>query len=372
MIGSVSRKAIIGAIMKKDLKEFTRDRLWVILSALSVVMFAVLFWLLPNTVNETIILGVHHTGLDRLMEAVAKEHREGLELKEFKSSEDLIKAVAGELKLEKEVLIGIDFLDDFPNKLLSKEKTTVQVYVDARAPKEISRAMSSFAREIACELIGNGLPITEPDEKTVVLGKDRSGNQIPLRNRMRPMLVFFLLMTESLALASLISGEVQSRTMTALLVTPARTGDLLTAKAGVGLILAVLMALVTLFLNGALGSQVLALILALCTSALMAVEIGLIYGMISKDTRTLFTLVKTLNWFLIAPVIFYIFPDWPQWIAKIFPGYWVINPIFEIAIKDRSLGDVASDLGVALCIIAVLILPITLLSRRMPARLAAA
>ena len=37
MSGSVSRTAIIGAIMKKDLREFTRDKLWVILSALGLV-----------------------------------------------------------------------------------------------------------------------------------------------------------------------------------------------------------------------------------------------------------------------------------------------------------------------------------------------
>ena len=105
MSRSVSRTAIVGSIMKKDLTEFIRDKLWAILSALSLVMFAVLFWLLPNTVNETITLGVHQTGLNRLIEKLVEEEREGLELVVFNSSEDLKKAVAGELKLEKKVLM---------------------------------------------------------------------------------------------------------------------------------------------------------------------------------------------------------------------------------------------------------------------------
>ena len=65
--------------------------------------------------------------------------------------------------------------------------------------------------------------------------------------------------------------------------------------------------------------------------------VGLIYGTVAKDIKTLFTLIKTLNIILLAPVIFYIFPDWPQWIAKIFPTYWVLNPIFEIATKNANL-----------------------------------
>lgn len=71
-------------------------------------------------------------------------------------------------------------------------------------------------------------------------------------------------------------------------------------------------------------------------------------------------------------MVFYLFPDWPQWIAKIFPTYWLINPIFQIAVKDRGLADVGLDLGVALGIIAVLILPIIMLGRRMQPRIASA
>ena len=109
---------------------------------------------------------------------------------------------------------------------------------------------------------------------------------------------------------------------------------------------------------------------AMFVAGIMSVEFGLIYGMISKDTKILFTLVKTLNWYLAAPAIFYIFPDWPQWIAKMFPTYWLINPIFEIALKGGALEDVAFELLVAVGIIALLILPIMGLSRRMQTRLA--
>jgi ABC-2 type transport system permease protein len=97
----------------------------------------------------------------------------------------------------------------------------------------------------------------------------------------------------------------------------------------------------------------------------MSVEFGLIYATVAKDSRTLFTMMKTLNVFLLAPVIFYIFPDWPQWIAKMFPTYWLINPIFEIAVKNANLTEVGLELGIAIGICLLLLIPAVVLKKRM-------
>ena len=105
--------------------------------------------------------------------------------------------------------------------------------------------------------------------------------------------------------------------------------------------------------------------MALIIAGLMSAEFGLIYGAVAKDSRTLFTLMKTLNIFLLAPVIFYIFPDWPRWIAKIFPTYWLIDPIFEIAVKNANLVDVGFELGIAIGICGLLIFPVLALKKRM-------
>ena len=113
------------------------------------------------------------------------------------------------------------------------------------------------------------------------------------------------------------------------------------------------------------GSQPAALFVALIIAGLMSAEFGLIYGTVAKDSRTLFTLMKTLNVFLLAPVIFYIFPDWPQWIAKIFPTYWLINPIFEIAVKNANFTEVGFELGIAIGICVLLVIPVLALKQRM-------
>jgi ABC-2 type transport system permease protein len=193
---------------------------------------------------------------------------------------------------------------------------------------------------------------------------------LSISTRLVPGMVLFALLIAGLFVTAFgLVDERENKTLDAVLVSPVKLSEVLLAKAGLGFILAVLMAYATLLFNGALGSQPAALLVALAVAGLMSVEFGLIYGTVSKDIKTLFSLVKTLNLFLIAPVIFYIFPDWPQWIAKIFPTYWVINPIFEIVIKNASLSAVSLDLGVAAAICLLIIVPVLVLKRRMQASL---
>ena len=58
----VSRATIIGAIVRKDLAEYGRDRLWAFLTVLVLIITVGLYWVLPDTVNESIRVGV--SGID--------------------------------------------------------------------------------------------------------------------------------------------------------------------------------------------------------------------------------------------------------------------------------------------------------------------
>ena len=195
MSATTSRLAIIGTILKKDLTEALRDRLWILLSALGLVFYVIIFWLLPATVDETLTIGIRHTGMNIALQELREAEEEGLNVVEFETSEQLKSAVAGKLESEKDVQIGIDFPDDFPVKVLWRQKTLVRVYVEAGITEEYERAAKSMVREIAYHITGDRLPITEPDEQAVVLGQDRLGNQVPFRDKMKPMLAFFVLQT---------------------------------------------------------------------------------------------------------------------------------------------------------------------------------
>ena len=82
-------------------------------------------------------------------------------------------------------------------RVAAGQQTTVRVYVDANVPVEMRRAMTSFVREIAYALSGNPLPVAEPDREVIILGEDRVGDQVPFREKIRPLFAILALVIET-------------------------------------------------------------------------------------------------------------------------------------------------------------------------------
>jgi ABC-2 type transport system permease protein len=196
---------------------------------------------------------------------------------------------------------------------------------------------------------------------------------LPLSVRLVPFVVMYALLIAAVFLPSFsIADEREKHTLDALVVTPTRLSEVVAAKGVLGFGLAVTMAIATLWLNGALSVQAVALLVVLVIAGLLLTEIGLIYGTASKDVTGVFTLIKGTGFILLAPTIFYIFPDWPQWIAKLFPTYWVINPVYEVVINGAGLGTVWGELAIAAAVIVVMIIPLRYLIGRLETKLAIA
>ncbi|MDP2232610.1 MAG: ABC transporter permease, partial [Actinomycetota bacterium] len=165
--------------------------------------------------------------------------------------------------------------------------------------------------------------------------------------------------------------EKEQGTLMAMLVTPARIADVLTAMWMLGTLLASVMAAATLLLNQALGSNWLQVFVVVLVAAGLSSMIGLLIGTFAKDSAMMFGLVKGLGIFLFAPTLFYIFPDWPQWIAKLFPLYWILEPIWRVSIMGGSISEVWIELTVAVGITLALIPVIGLVARRVQSQMAA-
>ena len=216
MRGPISNSGVVAAIMRKDLRAFSRDRLWLILTIAGLVFFIAFFWLLPSSTDETIDVGVYPADLgDALVVLGASEEAEGqgLNLVPFASVDELRAVVAGERAGEgngEDLAIGIAFPDDFAARLARGETIVVTLFVQGGVPVEVRDAMQSAVREIAHLAVaastgGDPLGAIPVSQSTVVLGADRAGDQVSLQERMRPMLAFFVLMMESLSLASPVS-----------------------------------------------------------------------------------------------------------------------------------------------------------------------
>ena len=198
------------------------------------------------------------------------------------------------------------------------------------------------------------------------------GAGVPLQARLVPFIVLYALFAAGVFVTSFsFTEEREKRTLDALLASPLTMGDVLWAKALYGGTLAGAMALVTLALNGALVGQPVGLLVALGLGAVMSAMIGLLYGIAAPDTKVLFALVKTLSILVFAPALWYVFPEWPQWIAYLFPTYWLLDPIVQIGQYGATLADVAWKLAIGLAICLALAPLVRRLAERVQAPAAA-
>jgi ABC-2 type transport system permease protein len=201
--------------------------------------------------------------------------------------------------------------------------------------------------QVTTKVVGDGasLPIAD----LVVLG----------------ILLWPLLVCSTLVPGMMLVQERESRTLQALLVTPTTLTEILLGKAALGFGMAMTLCLITLGLCGVVPPQPAAFVLALALGVLICCEVGLLYGTTAKDGKALYNMAQTVNMFLLAPLIFYFFPGWPQWPAHLFPTWYFIDPIYQVTMQGAGLAEVWGDLLVAAAVVVALAVPVVLMGRRL-------
>jgi len=386
----VSRPAIVAALLKKELKAYARDKIYLILTLAVLVAIPVAYMFLPDSVDQTITLavsppvasmiddardslkamGATEEQLAELDQADLTEEQEGLLLVEFDSEQEMQQVIEGTLEAwragdgglilrdpegsedapegaEKlSVGIGIAFPDAFIRDVAAGvEGVTVTVYSDADVPEEISGAMESFVREAAYQLAGRELPVVMADEEAIVLGTDRVADQVSMKDKLRPMLIFMVLLMETFSMASLVATEVLQRTVTAVLVTPARIGDFLMAKTIFGTLMSLGQGLLVLLLVGGLTAENWSLVLvALLMGSIMFTGVALFVGASGKDFigQLFYTMLVTIP--LLIPAFSVMFPGTAAVWVQAIPTYPIIDTLVGAFAYGRTWTDAAGSL----------------------------
>jgi ABC-2 type transport system permease protein len=346
-------------ILKKDLQLGPRSPifLWVLLLPLLItfvlqVTFGDLFDPQPR-------LGVVDGGSSVITDDIGE--MSGIQLTVLSDVEDLKSQVEAN-DLDAGLVLPAGFDDD----VRSGARPALEFYVGGESLASNRVILAVTTLDMIRQVEGKAPPV---EVDVVSLGDEL----LPLSVRLVPFVVMYALLIAAVFLPSFsIADEREKHTLDALVVTPTRLSEVVAAKGILGFGLAVAMAIATLWLNGALSVQAIALLAVLVVAGLLLTEIGLIYGTASKDVTGVFTLIKGTGFILLAPTIFYIFPDWPQWIAKLFPTYWVINPVYEVVINGAGLGTVWGELAIAAAVIVVMLIPLRYLIDRLETKLAIA
>jgi len=327
---------VVAAILRKDLRSFGRDRFFLYMTILGLVAYAVIYFLLPSSVDESVTLGVHQSGIESIVDSLGANP--GLDMIEYDTRDALAEAVQGGGPVA-----GLSFPEGFADALRGGEPVTVEVLVPAGMPGEIGYLVEGMVDQIAAAVSGD-FTAAAPMIEIAVLGTDRVGNQVSLREQMRPLLAFLILMVETLALASLVASEVQAKTVVAVLATPATFVDFLAAKTIFGTALAFSEAGLLMAVIGGLSGNPLLVLFALLLGAVLVTGLGMVAGSFGRDFMSVLFISMVFMLPLMIPAFGVLFPGSPALWVKALPSYGLVDAIVGVTTNGEGWSDVAPSL----------------------------
>lgn len=254
--------------------------------------------------------------------------------------------------------VGVVFTEDTKESIAAGERTPVDLYINGESLAD-NRAIALASIAGAVRSVSPGVPQVYFEQ--VKLGDEKA---LSLMDMFLPFMVIYIILLGGLMLtASFVVNEKEKRTFAALLVTPATLTEVLAAFGLVGIIVSLAMGMILIVLTIGFAQPLLMLVVFVLGSFLGA-EWGLLFGLISKDQTTFVAYIKVFGIFLIAPALFIIFPSWPQWIAKIFPTYYIANPIFRVSIYGEGWSELGWQVLVLAGFVLVFLIPIVAFTLR--------
>lgn len=332
----------VGALLFKELGQGPKNAIFIFAIVVPFVLTAVLTLLFGTLFSGEPRLGLADLGASRVTQAALA--MKALTVRTYPTASAL--EAAAQIGA---VDVGLVLPADFDAQLAGGNATTLTVYVWGESLIKhrlaLVAAISGWFRDIA----GQESPV---EINSIVLGDTVVR---PWEQRLLPFVVLMSTMLGGIMLpASSLVAEKQHRTLNALAVTPATMGEIYLAKGLMGALISVVMGLITLALNRAFGGEPGLLVFALALGAAFAAEFGVLLGALIKDINTLFATIKSMGLLLYAPALISMFPEIPQWIAKLFPTYYVIQPVLEIAQHGAGLAEIAGQLAILAALIVLL------------------
>lgn len=342
----------IGVLLVKELKHGTRNVIFIFATLIPLVLSVILSLVFGNLVLDAPRIGILDEGASQMTALF-----QGLD---YVSTRVYTDRAALRSDVEDGALeVGLVLPAGFDDALRDSTETTLTVWFWGEGHVNDQATLVTAMANNVVTISGRDVPVTV---NRVYLGE---GEIASWSERLLPLLVLMtIILGGSLIPAMSLVTERQQRTLAALTITPASVWDVLVAKGLVGVLVSVAMGLIILALNRAFGSDPLLLGFVLILSATAAAVFGVILGALTKDVQGLLTIVKATGILLYAPAFIQIIPQVPQWIAQIFPTYYMLAPVQDVAINGKGLADIAPQVAILIGLIVALAAVLTLIIRR--------
>jgi len=345
-------------VLRKDFALGPRSPFFLYAIFLPIIMTIVIQFAFGSLFDPEPRLGIFDSGDSEITATL--EETEGIELTILDDAEELKTQVE-----QNDLDAGLILPAGFDSAVKNGEQPPLEFYIGGESQASNRIILTVTTLDLVREIEGSAAPV---DVEIVSSGTEG----LPISVRLVPIIVFYALVLAGIYVpGSSLVEEKEQGTLMAILVTPVRVNEVLAAKWTMGVLFGAFMSVVALLLNQAMGPNWIHVIIVVLVASMLSSAIGVLIGVFSKDAQFMLGIVKGLGIFLMAPVLFYIFPDWPQWIAKLFPLYWILDPIWKVSIMGEPISAVWFELGVALAITAAVMVGAVALSKRMQNQMAA-
>jgi ABC-2 type transport system permease protein len=331
---------MIATLVQKDITLFFKNRFFALVTLLGLVAYLTVFFGLPDSVDETLQMGWYGPPLAELLNADLNES--GLVLRDYPSEEALREAVQSG-----EEPVGVAVPDDFAGQLASGTRPQVRLFFQSELPEEYRQAFPLLLQELGYSLAGQPLNL---EAEEIVLGPDMVGQQVPPRQRMLPVLAVFILMIESWGLASLISTEMESGTLRALLVTPLKVEGLFLSKGITGVLMSFSQVLLLLAITGGLVKEPWLVIAILLSGALLVTGMSFMIASVAREMMSVVAWGMLGMIVLAIPAFNILLPGLTSSWIKVIPSYYFVDSVYRIINFNAGWGQVGGSLMVLLAL----------------------
>ncbi len=344
--------ARVGVLLGKEFLQGPKSFIFVWAVIAPIAISLVISLAFGTLFNDKPALGIADQGGSKLA-SMARE-LDSIVVREFASVPDIVQATeSGAIDM------GVLMPEGFDSTMMEGQPTPITAYVWGESLAKHRVILGVTLADLLRGVTGVESPV---EIESVTLGSTVS---IPWEDRLLPIIVLFAVLISGIMLsATALINEKERRTLEALIVTPTSMAEVFAAKGLLGGILSLAMGIVILILNQAFGAHPALLALVICLGAAMAAEFGLILGALTRDFTTLFAVWKMVGMLFFAPGIIHLFPELPQWAGRVFPTYYIIQPVIEISQRGGGWNEVAIDVLVLAILDVVLVAVLALVIAR--------
>lgn len=319
------KAGIITTLVKKDMVLYFRNKLFFITTMGLIGVMAVIYFLMPNTLEGEYSIGIFAENEIPLI-IMMRFEKEGVKVKQYSSLEVLKKEVeSGKIR------VGMVLTEENLKHFIAGVKTIITVYFPPHFPVELDNAFTDFIsiemNEIAQYMRGFTHNINVKEE---VLGMTAREDKTNPRDKILPLFVMMILMADLMTLSILVVEEREKRTLHALLLTQVDVKSLFISKGITGIGLAFILSIVFLTITGNIFASPLLILLIVFLTAVMFTGIAFFIASVSKNMMSAIGVSTGIFMILVFPAFSILFPGLISTWIRIIPTYYLIMPLYQL------------------------------------------